>query len=142
MPDLPDARLEVGGTECQPSFERDGVLVAGAGRGDGKGVCCVVEARLRRGHAGAAAQQVVHRLVDASLRFLHQEPDVRGRRSGIDRAAVRIDLTGEHTQQGRLPDSVGADEPRSATGNDGCVDLVEDDARTPHDRDATGEQGC
>ncbi len=101
-----------------------------------------VELRLGGRHTGPAAQRLVHGHIRAALGLLHHAADVRRRRSGDHRTGVERDLTGEHAEQRRLPDTVRSDEPGAATGDDRHVDAVEDDAGAPHDGDATGEQGC
>ena len=142
MPDLTDPRLEVGGSDRQPSFQGDRVRVIGTRHGCGEGMRRGIETRLGGGHAGAASQQIVDGLVVAPFGLLDQEPHVRRRWGRRDRAPVGRHLAREHTEQRRFTDTVRSDEPGAATGNDRHIDAVEDGAGATYDGDATGEQGC
>ena len=143
VPDLPILRVEVGGSDRQPAFERDRVPVARHPARKRRGRASrrrVVPARpvtpARRRNISCTVSSL------AALGLLHQTADVRRRWSGDHRAGVGRDLTGEHAEQRRLADTVRSDETGAATGDDRHIDPVEDDAGASHDGDATGEQGC
>ena len=82
---LAGARLEVGATERQPPVESDGVAVVGSrGRGRER-VGGALQLGARRGHAGAAGQEVAGALVGPTLGLLGQVADGRCRRGELRR---------------------------------------------------------
>jgi hypothetical protein len=132
-PHLPHARVEVGGTQRQPSIEgiRVPVVRARFGRRQRRGRC--IEFGLRGCDATAPRQERADGFARRSIGFLREQAHVGGAGRDLHGSPIEVDTSGERPEQRRLADAIRADEADAVTGGQGEIDIVEHDERTSDD---------
>jgi hypothetical protein len=103
-------RFEVAASEVEPAVERRGVGVVCAWAPVGESLGCGLERPAGDGHAGAASEEVEHRLAWPPVGLLRQVPHRGAGRTGHHRAAARLLEAAEHAQERGLADAVWADD--------------------------------
>jgi hypothetical protein len=108
--------LQVGAAEVEPALERGAVGVVGTGRPRAQRLRRGVQRALRGGDAGPAGEERAQHLTGAAVRLLREQPHGGSPRRDVHRAAVGLQLAGEHRQQRRLPGAVRTDHADPGAG--------------------------
>lgn len=126
--DLLGPLLQVRAAEGEPALQGLGVRVVRARGARDQGLGRLVHGALGVGDAGAAGQELRHRLAVATLGLLREVADGGGGRGEPQLALLRAVEPGEQPEQGRFARAVDSDETDHVTGGDDEVEPGEERA--------------